>query len=175
MFLVAVVIAFFICYAPLYLQRLLLAIMTLNGKLNVPSSFTSDLMAYLYILSGLTFYFGSAINPILYNVVSNKYRRAFRNLCCCRQSHRRKFFPPNQQRPPVRTRQLSNPKKFYCVKTHDKYLSPVINACPQLISTSNQEQLSLNVMKRPLSSKISHANSSSRISRQKTLPFNPYQ
>jgi hypothetical protein len=41
-------------------------------------------MAYLYIISGVTFYFGSIINPILYNVVSNKYRRAFRDLFCCR-------------------------------------------------------------------------------------------
>jgi hypothetical protein len=79
---VAVVIAFFVCYAPLYLQRLVVAIMTL--KSNIDSIFLANFMAYLYVISGVTFYFGSVINPILYNVVSNKYRRAFRDLFCCR-------------------------------------------------------------------------------------------
>ena len=78
----AVVIAFFVCYAPLYLQRVVLAIMTLNP--NEDSIFLANFMAYLYVISGVTFYFGSVINPILYNVVSNKYRRAFADLFCCR-------------------------------------------------------------------------------------------
>ncbi|CAF2763889.1 unnamed protein product [Rotaria sp. Silwood2] len=75
--LVAVVIAFFVCYAPLYLQRLLLAIITLYSNFNFELSLFSNFMAYLYVISGITFYFGSVINPILYNVISNKYRRAF--------------------------------------------------------------------------------------------------
>ena len=82
MFLVAVVIAFFVCYAPLYIQRVVVAITTLNP--NDESTFLANFMAYLYVISGVTFYLGSVINPILYNVVSNKYRRAFRNLFCCR-------------------------------------------------------------------------------------------
>jgi hypothetical protein len=79
---VAVVIGFFVCYAPLYLQRLVVAIMTL--KSNTDSNFLAKFMGYLYVISGVTFYLGSIINPILYNVVSNKYRRAFLNLFCCR-------------------------------------------------------------------------------------------
>jgi hypothetical protein len=79
---VAVVIGFFVCYAPLYLQRLVVAIMTL--KSNTDSNFLAKFMGYLYVISGITFYLGSIINPILYNVVSNKYRRAFLNLFCCR-------------------------------------------------------------------------------------------
>ena len=89
--LVAVVIAFFLCYAPLYLQRLLLAIVTLNASRRIDSAVWSNHMAYLYVLSGVTFYVGSAINPILYNVLSNKYRRAFVNLCHCRSKHRTQF------------------------------------------------------------------------------------
>ena len=80
--LVVVVIAFFVCYAPLYLQRVVVAIMTLTP--NDESTFLANFIAYLYVISGVTFYLGSVINPILYNVVSNKYRRAFRDLFCCR-------------------------------------------------------------------------------------------
>jgi hypothetical protein len=95
---VAVVIAFFVCYAPLYIQRLLSAIMGLNSNLNPDSHLFSKIMAYLYIISGTTFYFGSVINPILYNVVSNKYRRAFRDLFCCRLTYKTKLNIKNQRK-----------------------------------------------------------------------------
>jgi len=88
---VAVVSVYFVCYAPLYLQRLLLAIITLNSNLHSEFHLLSNFLAYLYVISGITFYFGSVINPILYNIVSNKYRRAFRDLVCCRLKHRRKL------------------------------------------------------------------------------------
>src|SRR5689334_23168758 len=52
--LVAVVIAFFACYAPLYLQRLLSAIMGFNSNLNPDSHVFSNIMAYLYVISGTT-------------------------------------------------------------------------------------------------------------------------
>ncbi|CAF1484530.1 unnamed protein product [Rotaria sordida] len=89
--LVAVVIAFFVCYAPLYLQRLLLAIITLYSNFNFELSLLSNFMAYLYVISGITFYFGSVINPILYNVISNKYRRAYCDLFHCRLKHKKKL------------------------------------------------------------------------------------
>lgn len=93
--LVAVVIAFFVCYAPMYFQRLFLAIMNLNS--NFDWSFLANFMAYLYVLSGVTFYFGSVINPILYNVVSNRYRRAFCDLCCCRWKGKEKTLNDHRQ------------------------------------------------------------------------------
>ncbi|CAF3494394.1 unnamed protein product [Rotaria sordida] len=96
--LVTVVIAFFICYAPLYLQRVLSAIMSLNSNLYSDSYIFSNIMAYLYVISGITFYFGSIINPILYNVVSNKYRRAFRDLFCCRLTYKTTTNIKNQQK-----------------------------------------------------------------------------
>lgn len=95
--LVAVVIAFFVCYAPLYLQRLLLAIITLCSNLNVEISSLSNFMAYLYVISGITFYFGSVINPILYNVISNKYRRAFIDLFRCRSLHKKRVNKSHQK------------------------------------------------------------------------------
>ena len=57
--------------------------MTFYSRLR-SDSYLTQFLAYLYVISGLTFYFGTIINPILYNLVSNKYRRAFRNLICCR-------------------------------------------------------------------------------------------
>ncbi|CAF1492363.1 unnamed protein product, partial [Didymodactylos carnosus] len=78
--LVAVVIAFFVCYAPFYFQRLITSVGNTSSS---TSSFHHKSMAILFFTSGLTFYFGSIINPFLYNVVSNKYRRAFLNLFCC--------------------------------------------------------------------------------------------
>jgi ABC-type multidrug transport system fused ATPase/permease subunit len=107
---VAVVIAFFVCYAPLYLQRLLSAIMVLNSNLNSDSVAFSNMMAYLFIISGMTFYFGSVINPILYNVVSNKYRRAFRDLFFCRFTYIKKTTTKNQ-------RKLNNQPIHYFIKT----------------------------------------------------------
>ncbi|CAF2930190.1 unnamed protein product [Rotaria sp. Silwood2] len=96
--LVTVVVAFFICYAPLYLQRVLSAVMSLNSSLYSDSYIFSNVMAYLYVISGVTFYFGSIINPILYNVVSNKYRRAFRDLFCCRLTYKTKPNVKNQRK-----------------------------------------------------------------------------
>lgn len=64
--------------------------MSLNPNFNSDSYVFSNIMAHLYVISGITFYFGSIINPILYNLVSNKYRRAFRDLCFCRLTFKTK-------------------------------------------------------------------------------------
>ena len=116
LFSVAVVIAFFICYAPLYFQRLLLALMTLTNLIKPDSSLLANFMAYIYVISGLTFYFGSAINPILYNILSNQYRRAFRNLCCCRCGIRRLSSKDKTRPVAMGTTRFSNPKQIYRVK-----------------------------------------------------------
>ena len=124
--------AFFICYAPMYFQRLLLAIFTLNGGIEIQSVNLTSAMAYLYILSGLTFYFGTAINPILYNILSNKYRRAFRNLCCCR--FRRSSRKSSLTR---RTHQLTPAKANFClIKEQKAWPSPLNNLCPPIKNRS---------------------------------------
>ncbi|CAF3424006.1 unnamed protein product, partial [Rotaria sp. Silwood2] len=66
-------------------------ILTLYSNFNFELSLFSNFMAYLYVVSGITFYFGSVINPILYNVISNKYRRAFCDLFHCRLTYKRKL------------------------------------------------------------------------------------
>ncbi|XP_076350574.1 neuromedin-U receptor 2-like isoform X2 [Tachypleus tridentatus] len=89
--LAAVVVAFFVCWAPFHAQRLLFVFVSLY------SEWTDTLRKvnhYLFTLAGCFYYFNSTINPILYSVMSNRFRVAFReklcigrsnalSLCCC--------------------------------------------------------------------------------------------
>lgn len=69
----AVVITFFICWAPFHVQRIMTAY-------NIG---TPDIDRWLYPLTGCLYYFSATINPILYNLISAKYRDAFKETCCC--------------------------------------------------------------------------------------------
>ncbi|KAL6437093.1 hypothetical protein ACFW04_005000 [Cataglyphis niger] len=74
----AVVIAFFICWAPFHVQRLI-AIYGTNTEDHITSNgprmeFLNLLMTYI---SGVLYYVSTTINPILYNIMSNKFRKAF--------------------------------------------------------------------------------------------------
>lgn len=73
----AVVIMFFVCWAPFHAQRLLYVYAQ-------ASDYYPDLNEWLYILSGCLYYFSTTINPILYNLMSIKYRQAFKQTICCR-------------------------------------------------------------------------------------------
>lgn len=77
--LAAVVIAFFICWAPFHAQRLIY----IYGK---DSKYFLTINEWMFYITGLLYYVSSTVNPILYNVMSNRYRVAFREtLCCCCQ------------------------------------------------------------------------------------------
>ncbi|XP_053999844.1 neuropeptides capa receptor-like isoform X1 [Hylaeus anthracinus] len=73
----AVVILFFVCWAPFHAQRLLYVYAQ-------ESDYYPDLNEWLYILSGCLYYFSTTVNPILYNLMSAKYRHAFRQMLCCK-------------------------------------------------------------------------------------------
>ncbi|KAL3884207.1 hypothetical protein ACJMK2_030426 [Sinanodonta woodiana] len=76
--LVAVVVAFFVCWAPFHAQRL----MTLYVKEWTPDLL--ELQSHLFYVSGVLYFLSSTINPILYNLLSRKFRQAFkRTLCRC--------------------------------------------------------------------------------------------
>ena len=62
---VAVVIAFFICWAPFHAQRMW---SIYRGAHKCP---------FLYYGSGIFYYVSSTINPILYNILSKQFRKAF--------------------------------------------------------------------------------------------------
>ncbi|GIY70025.1 neuropeptides capa receptor [Caerostris extrusa] len=76
---VTVVVAFFVCWAPYHSQRLLFLYVSLYGE------WTETLRKInqdLFTLSGCFYYFNSTINPVLYTVMSNRFRVAFREMLC---------------------------------------------------------------------------------------------
>lgn len=87
--LVAVVVAFFICWAPFHAQRLM--------AIYVKKPTATDRKVYdvLNYISGVSYYFSATINPILYSILSLKFRQAFKDTitrCCgCRQPRSGKF------------------------------------------------------------------------------------
>lgn len=68
---------FFLCWAPFHAQRLLYIYAQ-------DSDYYPDLNEWLYILSGCLYYFSTTVNPILYNLMSVRYRQAFKQTICCR-------------------------------------------------------------------------------------------
>jgi len=106
---VAVVVAFFICWAPFHTQRLMsayansaAAAATDESDANnftvaitdvdeaEPTQNVGDLV--FFYVSGVLYYVSSVINPILYNIMSVKFRQAFVDTilrCSCRGGRRR--------------------------------------------------------------------------------------
>jgi hypothetical protein len=72
---VAVVIGFFVCWAPFHAQRLLYV----YAK-NAPNF--REINEIMYYITGCFYYCSATINPILYNVMSVRYREAFRETLC---------------------------------------------------------------------------------------------
>ncbi|XP_049545001.1 pyrokinin-1 receptor isoform X2 [Anopheles darlingi] len=77
--LVAVVVAFFLCWAPFHAQRLVYIYGV--DKDHQPSD---PLVLKLFIvttyISGILYYLSTCINPLLYNIMSNKFRQAFKSI-----------------------------------------------------------------------------------------------
>ncbi|CAJ1071951.1 neuromedin-U receptor 1-like isoform X1 [Xyrichtys novacula] len=70
------VIVFGLCWAPFHIDRLMWSYMD-----------TSDvehqyLFGPIHIVSGVFFYLSSAVNPILYNLMSTRFREMFRHITC---------------------------------------------------------------------------------------------
>ena len=79
----AVVLAFFLCWAPFHAQRL--------GYVYFKESMIfRTINEYLYYVSGILYYLSATLNPILYNLMSLKYRHAFRQTLCGRGLGRRR-------------------------------------------------------------------------------------
>ncbi|CAH0596869.1 unnamed protein product [Chrysodeixis includens] len=72
--LVAVVIMFAVCYFPVHLLSVLRY--TLDMEQN-------DVITCLALISHVLCYANSAINPLIYNFMSSKFRREFRRAFCC--------------------------------------------------------------------------------------------
>lgn len=74
---VAVVVAFFICWAPFHAQRLV-AIYGTNEHHLPKSRLLLQAYTILTYISGVFYYFSTTINPILYHIMCNKFRDAFK-------------------------------------------------------------------------------------------------
>ncbi|XP_012217436.2 pyrokinin-1 receptor-like isoform X1 [Linepithema humile] len=89
--LIAVVVAFFICWAPFHAQRLL-AVYAQSRK-SEPEGALVLVYTTLTYVSGVFYYLSTTVNPLLYNIMSNKFREAFKSMLpkrCIRKcsSHR---------------------------------------------------------------------------------------
>lgn len=83
---VAVVVAFFVCWAPFHAQRLMAI------YVQSPTSVEIAVFTVLTYISGVSYYVSATINPILYSIMSNKFRQAFKDTlghgCCGRKGQR---------------------------------------------------------------------------------------
>ncbi|XP_030370373.1 neuropeptides capa receptor [Scaptodrosophila lebanonensis] len=73
--LVAVAVAFFICWAPFHAQRLMAVYGSSSG---IKSELFTDIFNILNYTSGVLYFLSTCINPLLYNIMSHKFREAFK-------------------------------------------------------------------------------------------------
>ncbi|XP_055336518.1 neuropeptides capa receptor-like [Paramacrobiotus metropolitanus] len=84
--LAAVCVAFVICWAPFHTQRLLWSFV------NEWNLLSKSINGFLYVIAGCCYYTNCVINVIIYNLMSHRFREAFREetLCVCRAQRRRR-------------------------------------------------------------------------------------
>ena len=100
-FAAAVVLAFFLCWAPFHAQRL-------GYVYFKESKIFRTLNEYLYYISGFLYYLSATVNPILYNLMSLKYRHAFKQTLCGRKRRRAQGGTTSRQPPAQRTYNFRN-------------------------------------------------------------------
>ncbi|KAK7814268.1 hypothetical protein U0070_000584 [Myodes glareolus] len=93
----AVVIAFVVCWLPYHVRRLMFCYISDEQW----TTFLFDFYHYFYMLTNALFYISSAINPILYNLVSANFRQVFLSTlaCLCPGWRRRKKRPTFSRKP----------------------------------------------------------------------------
>ncbi|KAG5873347.1 hypothetical protein JTB14_017797 [Gonioctena quinquepunctata] len=70
-----VALGFFACWCPFHVQRLLSVYMH-------DSENFEELNYWMYIVAGVFYYISSTVNPIVYNVMSDRMRNAFKEVIC---------------------------------------------------------------------------------------------
>ncbi|XP_010894300.2 neuromedin-U receptor 1 [Esox lucius] len=70
------VVVFGICWAPFHTDRLMWSF------IDEWSDIQLEVYKYVHILSGVFFYLSSAVNPILYNLMSTRFREMFKEVMC---------------------------------------------------------------------------------------------
>ncbi|KAL6104247.1 nmur1 [Pungitius sinensis] len=74
------VVVFGLCWAPFHTDRLIWS------RMNPSSAQHLQLFEVVHVVSGVCFYLSSAINPILYNLMSTKFREMYSRSTCCPKS-----------------------------------------------------------------------------------------
>ncbi|XP_029472860.1 neuromedin-U receptor 1 [Rhinatrema bivittatum] len=70
------VVMFGICWAPFHTDRLMWSFIdTWTGE-------SHEIFGFVHVISGIFFYLSSAINPILYNLMSTRFREMFKEVMC---------------------------------------------------------------------------------------------
>nr|XP_057923715.1 neuromedin-U receptor 1-like [Doryrhamphus excisus] len=72
------VIVFGLCWAPFHVDRLMWSFMDTSIEQHI------KIFEHVHIVSGVFFYLSSAINPILYNLMSTRFREMFSHITCYR-------------------------------------------------------------------------------------------
>ncbi|XP_061746160.1 neuromedin-U receptor 1-like [Nerophis ophidion] len=70
------VIVFGFCWAPFHVDRLMWSYMDSTVERHV------EIFEHVHVVSGVFFYLSSAINPILYNLMSTRFREMFSHITC---------------------------------------------------------------------------------------------
>ncbi|KAK6032932.1 hypothetical protein OSTOST_00858 [Ostertagia ostertagi] len=110
--LVSIICALFVCHLPFQIQRL--SFFYLENEQSV-----STLNQYLFFISGFLFYLAPIVNPILYNVVSARFRKASKDVLLS------VFYPPKrrgqsviQKRSSVKYATLPEHIRFICLDVY---------------------------------------------------------
>ncbi|KAF7656399.1 hypothetical protein LDENG_00041750, partial [Lucifuga dentata] len=73
----AIVVAVFgVCWAPFHVERLLWS------SISQWTNLMHSIYECVHIVSGILFYLSSAVNPIIYSLLSTRFRECFRELVC---------------------------------------------------------------------------------------------
>ncbi|KAE8294076.1 Neuromedin-U receptor 1 [Larimichthys crocea] len=75
------VVVFAICWAPFHTDRLMWSF------INDWTDNHQEIFQYVHIISGVFLYLSSAVNPILYNLMSTRFREMFKEVMCHRPHH----------------------------------------------------------------------------------------
>ncbi|XP_035245382.1 neurotensin receptor type 1-like [Anguilla anguilla] len=114
----AVVLAFVVCWLPYHARRLMYCFVTewTDGLY--------DFYHYFYMVTNVLFYVSSAINPVLYNLVSANYRQIFFStfhyccLPCCWGTHHQEHLQQQQQLHPL-ARQCNSTSSSHTLSTNN--------------------------------------------------------
>lgn len=80
---------FFLCWAPFHAQRLFTIYLPPNPESTDEDDYRQQIFYWMFIITGIFYYFSSTLNPILYNIMSDRMRNAFKEVICGIKTNKR--------------------------------------------------------------------------------------